>query len=221
MLLLSGKLSRAIQLGCGLLAITWPGMVASAQSSLGELAQRAAMLKPVPGDRVTMHVYGDPTMSDASTVDERGRIVLPRVGMIQADAYTAAELRDTVRARAATILREATVEVNVMRRIVVSGEVVKPGVYYAELTSSFGEMVAQAGGLRETGHSGKVYLVRGATRTAVKDWAADQSPAADLHSGDQILVGRKSWVALNIIPFAGLSMSAVTFLIALRQQLIK
>jgi protein involved in polysaccharide export with SLBB domain len=107
--------------------------------------------------------------------------------------------------------------VTVLRRIIVSGEVVKPGVYYADLTTSMGELVAMAGGLRETGASGKVYRFRGTTRTHVSDWQSDQSAEADLHSGDQIMVGRKSWLELNIIPFASVTLAVVSLVISLRQ----
>jgi polysaccharide export outer membrane protein len=212
------KLSR---FACVAIAMALAATPASGQSTLGDLAQRAAALRPVPGDRVLMTTYGDPSMNGASIVDERGRIMLPRVGMIQADAFTAAALRDTIRARATLVLREPTVDVTVQRRIIVSGEVLKPGVYYADLTSSFGEMVAQAGGLRETGNPGKVYLVRGSTQTRIADWASDQSPNPDLHSADQILVGRKSWMELNIIPFASLTMSAISLAVYIREALKK
>jgi protein involved in polysaccharide export with SLBB domain len=107
--------------------------------------------------------------------------------------------------------------VTVLRRIIVSGEVVKPGVYYADLTTSMGELVAMAGGLRETGAAGKVYRFRGTTRTHVPDWQSDQSVEADLHSGDQIMVGRKSWLELNIIPFASVTLAVVSLVISLRQ----
>ena len=193
--------------------------VASAQSSLGELAQRASLLKPMPGDRVVLHTFGELMLNDVGTVDERGRVMLPRIGMIQADAYTFAELRDTVRARLSLIYKDATADVYVQRRVIVSGEVARPGVFYADLTSSFGEMIAQAGGLRETGHPGKVYLVRGAERTLIRDWQSDQSPATDLHSGDQIQVGRRSWLQLNLIPFASMTMAAVSLMITVANQL--
>jgi protein involved in polysaccharide export with SLBB domain len=84
---------------------------ASGQSSMGELASRAAMLKPMPGDRVSMLVYGDPSLSGASTLDELGRITLPRIGTIQADAYTIAALRDTIRSKMTAILKEPAIEV--------------------------------------------------------------------------------------------------------------
>src|SRR4051794_20901895 len=122
---LSGKLFRFVQLGFALVSIAVSASIAQGQSTLGELAQRAAMLKPMPGDRVVLHVYGEPSMSDIATLDERGRITLPRIGTIQADAYPAGILRDTIRARESKILQEAAVEVTVLRRIIVSGEVMK------------------------------------------------------------------------------------------------
>ena len=195
-----------------------PLAAAFSQATLADLATRASLMKPTPGDRVTMHVYGEPTLSDAASVDERGRIRLPRIGTIQADAYTIAALRDTIVSRMSAVLREPTIEVSVLRRIIVSGEVAKPGVYFADLTSSMGEMVSQSGGLKETGHPGKVYLVRGSKSTRVPNWQSDLSPSADLHSGDQILVARKSWLELNIIPFASLSMAAVSLFVSLKNQ---
>lgn len=211
----SSFLSRFLAIGFALAAVS----PVSAQSAMGDLATRAAMLRPMPGDRVIVHVYGDPSLSDQATIDEKGRIMLPRIGMLQADAYSIAALRDTIRAKMSAILKEPSIEVSVLRRVIVSGEVLKPGVYFADITSSLGEMVAQAGGLRETGNSKKVYLVRGATQTKIPNWQADQSPSADLHSGDQILVGRKSWLELNIIPFASLSMAAVSLAVSLANQL--
>src|SRR5437870_5622498 len=78
--------------------------VARGQSATGDLASRAAMMRAMPGDKVALHVYGDPSLSDMATLDEKGRIMLPRIGLLQADAMTIAELRDTVRARLSAIL---------------------------------------------------------------------------------------------------------------------
>lgn len=211
------RLRLASRLVLAMLLVAANSAIATAQSSAGDLASRASMMRAMPGDKVAVRVYGDPALSDIATLDEKGRITLPRIGVLQADAVPIAALRDTIRARMSAILREPAVEVTVLRRIIVSGEVAKPGVYYADLTTSLGELVAMAGGLRETGASGKVYLLRGAERTHFSNWQADQSPAADLHSGDQILVGRKSWLELNIIPFASVTLAVVSLVISLRQ----
>jgi len=186
-------------------------------SGVGDLAARVAMMRARPGDRVGMHVYGEPTLTDVATLDEKGRIVLPKIGLIQADVMPISALRDTIRSRMAAYVRDAAVDVTVLRRVVVSGEVALPGVYYAELSTSLGEIIALAGGLRESGNPSRVFIVRGAGRTRVQDWQSDQSPATDLHSGDQVLVGRKSWLELNLIPVVSVSTSVVALIISLRR----
>lgn len=205
---------------CALLApSTEPGLRAQEAPAVAEMATRAAQMRASPGDRVALHVYGQPTLTDASTVDEKGRIALPQIGLIQASAMTIADLRDTIRARLSAVIRDPAIEVSVLRRIVVSGEVIKPGVYFADLPSTIGEMVAQAGGLKETAKSSKVFLIRGTERRRISDWQTDRSPEADLHSGDQIVVGRMSWLELNIIPFAGTAMAVVSLIITVKQSL--
>src|SRR5438046_7987899 len=136
------------------------GAQAQATSAVADMATRVAQMRAQTGDRVTVHVFGEPTLTDASTVDEKGRIALPRIGLIQAGAMSIADLRDTIRARLSSdVLKDPPIEVSVLRRIVVSGEVMRPGVYFADLTSSIGEMIAQAGGLKETAKASKVFLL--------------------------------------------------------------
>lgn len=156
-------------------------------------------------------------MSDVVSVDELGRITLPRIGTIQADAMALGELRDTVRNRLSKFLNSPAVDVAVLRRVVVGGEVIRPGVYYAELTTSVSEMVAQAGGLRESGNPGNVSIIRAGKRIPIPQWESNMTPDADLLSGDQVLVGRKSWLALNVIPVVSVSTSVVALIISLRR----
>jgi polysaccharide export outer membrane protein len=202
-----------------LLAAALAGLPAMAfgQSRTSDPAMRAAMMRARPGDRVVVHVYGEPTLSDNATLDERGRVMLPRIGMIQADAMPIAALRDTIRARMATFLRDPAIEVSVLRRIILNGEVARPAVYYIDLTATIAEAIAQAGGLKETANPSKVYLVRGATRTNVENWQENDSPTSDMESGDQIVVGRRSWLALNLIPVVSVATSVVALVISLRR----
>jgi polysaccharide export outer membrane protein len=189
----------------------------SGQTRTSDPAMRAAMMRARPGDRVVVHVYGEPTLSDNATLDERGRVMLPRIGMIQADAMPIAALRDTIRNRMATFLRDPAIEVSVLRRIILNGEVARPAVYYIDLTATVAEAIAQAGGLKETANPSKVYLVRGATRTRIENWQENDSPTSDMESGDQIVVGRRSWLALNVIPVVSVATSVVALVISLNR----
>src|SRR5260370_18900814 len=148
-----------------MVSLTGPRAFAQESSAVAEMSNRAAQLRPQPGDRVAVHVYGDPRLSDAWTVDEKGRVPLPRIGMIQASTMSIADLRDTIRVRWSSVLTQPTIEVSVLRRILVSGEVIRPGVYFADLPSSIGEMVAQSGGLKETAKASKMYVVQESKRS--------------------------------------------------------
>jgi protein involved in polysaccharide export with SLBB domain len=211
--------SRAAIRALSLLVFAAPVVPCAAQSGTDAsgLAVRAAAMHGKTGDRVAVKVYGEPAMSDVVTIDEMGRITLPRIGTIMASAMTLGELRDTVRARLARFLNAPAVDVAVLRRIVVAGEVARPAVYYADLTTSIGEIIAQAGGLRESGHPNKVVIIRGAERIPIQDWVSNQTPTADLRSGDQVFVGRRSWLELNIIPVVSVSTSVVALIISLRR----
>ena len=212
------KASSSLQLlaGAGLLMAAWSSL-GFAQTRQPEIAARASSAHVRAGDRVSMRVFGEPGLSDIATVDEMGRVVLPRIGVIQADAFSIAALRDTVRARVSLHVRDAAVEVSVLRRVIVSGEVGRPGVYHVELTSSIGEVIAQAGGLRESASSSKVYIIRDGARISVPAWESVEAAAFDLASGDRVVVGRKSWLALNVIPVVSVATSVVALAISLNR----
>jgi polysaccharide export outer membrane protein len=162
-----------------------------------------------------LHVYGEQALTDSATIDERGSIALPRIGTIPASVLTISELRDTIVARMAVFVRDPAVQVSVLRRIVVGGDVVKPGVYYAELTSTIAEMIAGAGGLKETANASRVYVVRNGTQTRIPDWETSRAPEANPRSGDLIVVGRRSWLSLNLLSFVSVTTTLAALIISL------
>src|SRR5438045_8375942 len=86
-----------------------------------DFVRRAATLHPQPGDRVWFHVWREPKLSDTVMVDERGDVMLPKVGIVNASALTIGAFRDTVRARIAEFLRDSPIELVVLRRVSVNG----------------------------------------------------------------------------------------------------
>ena len=179
---------------------TLPAQQISAPDTIPAAVVRAAQAHAQPGDRIFVHVWREPKLTDTVLVDERGEVMLPKIGIVNASSLTIGSFRDTVRARFARYLKDSPVDIVVLRRIAVNGEVTKPNVYYVDLTTTLRDLIARAGGVAETGDANKVYVVRGQERTLVKDWREDRSVASDLRSGDQVLVGRKSWVAMNLLP---------------------
>jgi tRNA(Leu) C34 or U34 (ribose-2'-O)-methylase TrmL len=154
---------------CLLLALALP-FVAGAQQGAQQMAKvsvqsddtmpdfvrRAAIAHPQPGDRVWFHVWREPKLSDTVMVDERGDVMLPKIGIVNAAALTIGAFRDTVRARIAEFLRDSPIELVVLRRVAVNGEVAKPNVYYVDVTTTVRDVIARAGGVTDLGNADNV-----------------------------------------------------------------
>lgn len=178
---------------------------------------RAAAARIEPGDRVAVNVWQEPDLSTpAAIVNERSEILLPRLGTVLVQGLTPVSLRDTLRARYATFLRQPVVEVVVLRRVVVNGEVNRPGVYHVDMATALRDVIAQAGGITPLGAWNRVEIVRGQSRIPMRDWERNGSTSADLRSGDQVLVGRRSWFASNALGLLGTLAAVASVIIALR-----
>ena len=161
-------------------------------------AERSALATVQAGDKIVLKVYRELELSDSSVmVNADGSIVLARIGRLQATGLTIAAMTDTVRARYARFLRNPAVELVVLRRVAVNGEVMKPNVYYVDVATTLRDVIAKAGGITPDGSDGRVDIVRRGQRTRVKNWQDDFTLASDLNSGDQIIVGRRTWFSRN------------------------
>src|SRR5688500_12015372 len=141
---------------------------------------------------------------DTFLVAQNGNVVLPRpLGPTRADGVIVSELEDSIRAAYTTYLRNPYVEVFVLRRISVLGEVRQPGIYLADLTMGIPELVARAGGPTEIGDSRHVTVIRGPGRLEFRGNRQQEMFVAQLHSGDQVVVGRKNFIVRN--PWASIS----------------
>lgn len=177
---------------------------AAAQTPAGSVAlddapRRAAAERVRPGDRIVLKVFREEELSDSAIlVGDRGEATFPKLGVVDVSAFTIATLGDSLRGRYARYLRDPAIDVTVLRRISVSGEVRRADVYYLDASASLRDAIAKAGGISPEGDPRKVRIVRGGETIAVKDW---QSTAfgTDLRSGDQVYVGTKPWIARNVL----------------------
>ncbi|HMC56264.1 MAG TPA: polysaccharide biosynthesis/export family protein [Gemmatimonadaceae bacterium] len=193
-----------------------PDVALQAQSSVDSVAQRAAMATLRPGDRIDLQFRTDRDLNSSVNVNERGEAVFPKLGIMPVSSITIGALPDTLRARYGEYLRTPELDVTVLRRVVVNGEVRAPNVYMVDVTSTVRDAIARAGGLLETSNKSKVYVVRGPQRVQVKGWENSQGPETDLQSGDQIIVGRKNWLVLNALPVISTSVIVVGLIRSLR-----
>jgi polysaccharide export outer membrane protein len=142
---------------------------------------------------------GEPLMSETVTVNERGQVPLPKIGTFDVTPFSLNALEDTLRARYAQFLRTPAIEVQVLRRLTVGGEVIRPNVYYVDVATTLRDAIAVAGGMTENAKRDKVYIVRDGARIDIPEWQSNESRIAELRSGDQVMVGRKSWFAINAL----------------------
>ncbi len=192
--------------------------VEAGEPSLGAqlAAQREAEI--LPGDRIQLRIWREPDWSGQFSVDDRGVVVLPRLGPVQVDGMSVSQVRQMLTERYSDYLRTPAIEVTVLRRIGVHGEVKMPTLYWVDLTMTLRDAIAMAGGLTPTGDPNKILVDRGGERLRFGEAETAATLAAGLQSGDQIVVERQNWFVLNtpfvISTLVSVSSILVGFLIA-------
>lgn len=169
-----------------------------------------------PGDRIFVKFSRDPQWNDTVLVDASRVGVFPRLGMVDVSALTLGTVRDSLRARYGRYLRDPALDVLVLRRIIVNGDVGKPNVYLVDATATLQEVIARAGGVTELGDARKVQVIRDGQPRLIPDWERDRTVASELRSGDQVFVGRRSWLSRNSLQAFGALAGIVSIVLALR-----
>jgi polysaccharide export outer membrane protein len=172
-----------------------------------------------PGDQLAMRgwpaaAFGAPIQV---VVDPRGTVLLPQIGEVPVGRIPIDQLRDTIRVRYEKFIKSPEVDVNLLRRVTVNGAVLRPAVYFVDMSATLRDVIAMAGGVTEVGNRSKVSVVRDGVSRHVSQWETDTSEAVQLESGDQVVVGRRSWLEINIIPVASLGLATASFLLSLRR----
>lgn len=172
-----------------------------------------------PGDQIALRIDREPDLGGTFTVAEDGSVVLPRLGNTVVTDISAQALQDTLTAAYSVYLREPKIEAVVLRRIGVQGEVRRPDVYMVDLTVTLRELLAKAGGVTEAGNPNKIFIIRGNERIRVAQDASARFRAAELRSGDQILIGQRSWFGRNSLAIISTAVAAVPALFVIYDRL--
>ena len=102
----------------------------------------------------------------------------------------------------------------ILRRINILGEVRSPGLYPADATISLADALALAGGVTHLADPNKIQLVRENEVIAEGLDQAAMIAASDIRSGDQIIVGQKSWFSRNLGVVIGSAIAAAGLIAA-------
>jgi polysaccharide export outer membrane protein len=117
-----------------------------------------------PEDVVEIVVWDNPALSRTVPIRPDGMISLPLVDDVVAAGLTPLQLRDLLAARIAKYVPKASVSVIVQQihspKIVVLGEVAKPGRFELTGPTTVLEAIALAGGFTEFASSSRVDLLR-------------------------------------------------------------
>lgn len=171
-----------------------PDSIAIHGSSASTAGERATVK---PGDQIVLRIWREPELSGTFMVAASGDVILPRLGAVRASNHTVVAFQDLLRRAYAEYLRDPSFEVTVLRRIGVHGEVNKPGLYLVDLTMTLRDVIAEAGGVTAAGDPNRITLVRGGQRIQFGRRQGTELLTAELVSGDQVAIGRRSWFERN------------------------
>jgi protein involved in polysaccharide export with SLBB domain len=172
-----------------------------------------------PGDQLVVRVWPPATFGPPQSflLDANGMVVMPLIGVVPAGQIPIGQLRDTLMTRYTRYIKDPQVDVTVQRRVTVNGAVHRPDIYFVDVSATLRDVIARAGGVSEVGSKKKVSVIRDGVTIRVPNWEIDTSETSVLRSGDQVLVGRRTWLEINIIPVASLSLPTASFLLSLRK----
>jgi protein involved in polysaccharide export with SLBB domain len=150
------------------------------------------------GDALRVEVKNEPHLSGQFQVNIEGMVMLPVLGMVHVADRPLERVLADLRDRYGRELADPEVLLTPLVRVVVAGEVRAPGIFLADPTLTLSHVLAMAGGPLQTANQKKIVLVRDGIESTLR-----MTPnAADLmdrpHSGDRLVVMRRSWVSENL-----------------------
>lgn len=192
-------LRRSIAVSVWILLALVPGRAGllRAQEAPPPVGEASAEPPIRPGDMVKIQVWREPELTGQYLVDERGIVTLPKLGTIDVTRETQTTLRERVVEELSRSLVNPAIQLFVLRRVSILGEVHHPGLYNLDPTMSVGNAVAQAGGATPMGRTNEVVLMRDG-REVEANLSVNQAVAdSPIRSGDQLVVPERSWFARN------------------------
>lgn len=209
-------MTRSLHILLLLLAALWLPAAGAAQQPepvANGTVPAAAAANARPGDRVWLRIWNEPEMSDTFNISETGEVVLPKLGSIHVADLDASLLQDSLRRAYSVYLRNPSVEVVVLRRIGVQGEVWRPGVYLADLTMGLPDLIAMAGGFTHAANPDNVVVIRGEERIRYRRSNQAEFLVTGLQSGDQVYVRKQNAFLRDPVGMASavLTLSATFF----------
>jgi len=169
----------------------------------GQAAGTSETNSLLPGDVIRVQIWREDDLSGEFQVDEQGSVVLPLIGRRQVSGVSPDRLREELAEEYDKYLVNSAVNVTLLRRVNVLGEVRIPGQYTVDATNSLADVIARAQGITADGNAEDIVLIRGGQRLRAGLAGTQSLQEAGIRSGDQIVVGKRSWAARNFSSMVG------------------
>lgn len=167
------------------------------------------------GDLIRVQIYREADLNGDFLVDEDGVAVLPLLGPQQVTGIPVRELRTRLTDAYRQHLRNPSINITLLRRVNVLGEVQRPGVYSVDPTVSVADVVSMAGGATPMGDLRRIRIIRGGRVYRERVGAGETLRSAGVWSGDQVIVDRRSWFERNSTFVVSTVLSVTSIIIAL------
>jgi protein involved in polysaccharide export with SLBB domain len=188
-----------------------------ARSEAAAIRQRLAEGDFEVGDRVVLAIQGQPELSDTFVV-ALGRVLeLAQVGEISLRGVLHSELEAYLTEQLDRYIREPVVHARALIRISILGSVTRPGYYLLPAETPLADALMLVGGPTPEAKANAVWIERGAERI----WEGEGLQVAiregrtidelNLRDGDQIVVPRRSALALGGLSGALVAVSSILF----------
>jgi protein involved in polysaccharide export with SLBB domain len=180
-----------------------------------QTAGNAAEATLRPGDLIRIAVWREEDLSGDFPVDENGVVVLPMLGSTQVAGIAVGQIRELLLAEYRQQLRNPSIQITPLRRVMVLGEVMQPGLQELDPTISLAGAIALAGGPNPSGTLDRIRVVRDGQVLTERVSPAASLNTIDIRSGDQIFVGRRSWIATNSLSVVATGVSLLLLMLQL------
>jgi len=160
------------------------------------------------GDQLDINAYGSAAFEVPVQVDGRGLVVIPKLGAVKVGGMPLGRARDAIQSRVRRQFSNTSVDVQATQlrevRVLVMGEVYKPGSYLVSSLSSLINVLSLAGGPNAAGSYRQIKVLRGGKVVHLLDlypFRADGLGNTNfyLENGDTVFVP----LALNLVTLEG------------------
>jgi hypothetical protein len=164
-----------------------------------------------PGDRITLWVSGEPTLSNTFTVRAGNVLVIPTLQELSLRGVLRSELRDVLLREIRRYIKDPEIQVTTLVNIAVLGAVGRPGFYAVAPDAPITDVLMTAGGPGGNSDFGRSRVVRDgvdfADAARVRRFLEANSTLDEIgvQSGDQIVIGERTHRWQNVSAVLGVT----------------